>query len=892
MADYLSLVIDYFDDIEHLAPLPTSRQLTDAQFVSDTTREGALRRVMRYYVGRGMEAAKKLVEETVDSGEAEKRCLKDLVDAVGYFLASTHNLRILVSVRRKPAEDNQDVLCQHVSHWLEGIDEYEGYRERDIPIVDGGSVLATCAYRGVPLFGAVKDGKLHLNPLCRELFRDSDQANRLLTVRYSPAGPNPRHEVGVPLIFGKKMLGTFDFEQFEQEPTKDSPLNLERRALCSHLEWGRAISFLIAYLEDARATPDTRPPAFRSFQLLCAQLIAEVPIQDKQFMAIATDAFAEIVPVKNASLEQTLPVANDKCIQNRLIAPLRFRGPGDHGLSWEWDDSSNALLQSKSESEPGKTVTAMMTSYHALIQSLRPQDPGDTKFLTAIKRIIDALPLEENKIIEKAADAAQSALKIFSFLHKSLFAYLPDSAWEATPSTPRRYAWFLHVSCLDPTTGREAWVCNPDSDHPAERLAYCHTEEMEEILRQTNGIAKDDVVANLSQILEERARESGLQSFNRQAFEKVIDAIRTELPSDPDRDALIGALTARLSRPKSDVDESGEGKEALGFTLSVAKAGHPIVVPEINLSPNRSERDYGWFWKYTYTVIGIPFMLNAKCVAVLNIFRRRESSSDMNFFRIEERDKAQELAREINALFERLLVVEPFDRLSDETLRSGLSSLSCDLNARAINEEKKLIVIQSPFARSQASFDVIVKHVFDQAESPELCNPVHVPEDVRSYTDRSVVIRIGKGYKDDVMKLGQLSEMLGSIIRHAKRVFLFVSGRENVELNSVPAYAINVPFFSLDESLLQRDVKEEEELYSRWLLGTVMWSLSMGTSVMACREGCSHGAFREWVLGRGRTAERADFYSASDHLRKQSSWRPNKEVLVLTRWDEDRNRTQ
>jgi len=892
MADYLSLVIDYFDDIGHLAPLPTGKQLTDAKFVKDITREGALRRVMRYYVGRGMEEAKKLVEKNVGNIEAEKRCLQDLVDAVGYFLASTHNLRILVSVRRKVKEGKQHVLRQHVFHWLEGIDKYEGYRKADIPIVDRGSVLATCAYRGVPLFGSVEDKKLHLSSLCRELLSYSGQANRLLAaIRYSPAGPNPRHEVGVPLVFGKSMLGTFDFEQFEQKRTKGSPPNLERRALCSHLEWGRAISFLIAYLEDARGASGTRPAAFRRFQLLCAQLIAEVPIEDKQFMAIATDAFAEIIPVKNVRLEEELPVCDHKTSQSRLIAPLRFRGPGDHGLSWEWNESPGALLQSKSESEPGKTVTAMMTSYHALVQSLRPQDPGDGKFLTAITRIMDDLLVEENRIIEDSADAAKSALNIFSFLHKSLSDYLPDSGWEPKPSIPRRYAWFLHVSRFDPETGRQEWVCNPDSSDSNKRLAYCHTDEMDAILRETRARTDENVVFSLSKVLEERAQGSPLQRFNRNDFEKVVDNIRKHLPSEPNDADLIEAITARLSHSKSgEGDEIEEGPRALGFTRSVAIAGRPIVVPEINLSPNRSERDHGWFWKHPYTVIGIPFMLATDCVAVLNIFRRRESPSDMNFFRIEERDKAGELAQVVNALLAKLMAVEEFSVIPDKTLSERLLSLGSELNKRA-DIATKLIVIRSPFARSRESFDVLYNHLFGHhGRFKTLRTAVRLPDEERSYTNSNVVIRVENDHKDDAARHEKLHKLGGDLKRiseHAKCIFLFASRARDVELKSVPFYASRFPLLSYDESLLQRDTEDEDDLYFRWLLGTVLRHLSTGTRLLARRNTCNHASFRKQVLGCERTQERADFYWAVEHLQNRSLWRPNKELLLLNNWAEE-----
>jgi hypothetical protein len=904
MADYLSLVIDYFDDIEHLAPPPNSAELSRPDFVTRVNRDGALRGFMRYYVDRGMKKADELAKAgIVNTSRAEELCLRDLVDAVGYFLASGTQLRILVSVRRTDKKQTGRVLNHLVSHWLEGLrHEYQDNREKPILVEDMATVLATSAHRGVPLFGTIEErqGAKHLvlDDLWSKWLPNEKNSNgqKLETVPYSPAGPEPRYEIAVPLVFGKRVLGTFDFEQFALEPQSEPDVELDEREICAHLQWGRAITFLIAYLEDAKVGSDKCSSAFRRFQLLCAQLIAEVPVEDKQLTAIAADLFAEIAPVTHVRLETRLPDNTDT--SNRLIAQLRFRGSGDHRLSWEWDPSSAALLASKPESEPGKTVTAMMTSYHALVESLKPQELGDGKFLTAMDGILKDLDRNEANLVDVSRDARSSALKVFSFLNDSLHRYLLDPPADSdTPREPSKYAWFLHVHRFDSETGLQTWTCNPDSG--ALPLAYCYTQEMKDIVdharraaeaerekNQTERTADDFMIVALSQLLKERASE--LKSYNvaESRLERVINAIKADLSADPTDEDVIRAITARLSRSKSDGNESGEGKKALGFTLSVAKARRPIVVPEINLSPNRSERDHGWFWRYPYTVIGIPFVLGAECLAVLNVFRRRESNSDMDFFRIEERDNAGKLAEKVETLFTKLLAEKQFAFLSNETLLTGLLPLAQELDNRAV-EGKKLIIVQSPFARSSESFDVLVQHVFSKtAKSDNLRDPVHLPRDERSCSHRSVVLRISKDLKNDVNKLRQLGPELGSITKYAQRVFLFVSGREDVELESVPAYANHVPFVSVDESLLQRDIKDEEDLYCKWLLGTAMQSLSTKTRLLARRDGpWSHSAFREWVLERGRTAERADLYSASDHLKGRASWRLTKQILLLDHWD-------
>jgi hypothetical protein len=89
----------------------------------------ALRKVMRYYMKRGMAKARTLADpsrlapsdqEEDEKFRAEAKCLEDLVDAMGYFLAHISDLRIVVSVRRKLLDNEGSWILRHqVSHWLE-----------------------------------------------------------------------------------------------------------------------------------------------------------------------------------------------------------------------------------------------------------------------------------------------------------------------------------------------------------------------------------------------------------------------------------------------------------------------------------------------------------------------------------------------------------------------------------------------------------------------------------------------------------------------------------------------------------------------------------------------------------------------------------------------------
>jgi hypothetical protein len=931
MADYLSLVIDYFDDIDHLAKRPTAKQALNPEVMKRINHRGALRKILSYYVQQGMISADKQIKEGIkDLREAERGCLQDLVDAVGYFLATTTALRILVSVRRTGLRPEGPVLEPHVRHWLEG-DSNSTIQERlnaPIPIEDMKTVLATVAYRGVPLFGEIspEGDKMLLDKTWEKLFEDHHGAvtdAEITAVPYSAAGENPRYETAVPLVFGERLLGTFDFEQFELEPAGSLELELDERGLCAHLEWGRAISFLIAYLEDAkedaRLESGKRSEHFHRFQLLCAQLIAEVPVAAEHLREIATDTFAEIIPVEDVNVDENLTAEK---IKGRQFAQLEFRGGGNDWLTWKISETqsqspsqpedapprkvSRALLDSQIEAEAGKTVPAMMASYHALIQELQSK-PSDDPFLDAIERIIDDLQISERDLLDDPSlDAGESVLRVFSFLEDALRRSLRPQPGK--PHKVKDYAWFLHVLCFDSKTGDQALVCNPDPAEPEKRLAYCNTHEMEEIVNTVMSAPEAKRLEKFRDLLKHRAEESKSGKISPEELAKAIKEMETDLQGVPTEESLIRVITDWLCRPKKKhrpksretgenverqhSDVSDDEKRASGFTWAVARAGHPIVVPQINLSPNRSERGLGWFWREPYTVLGIPFKLNPgkpdeECIAVLNIFRRRESSSDMNFFRIDERDKARELANAFNTLLEKLVELKHYPVLSDEDLRAGLSELKRELIERARDKTKKLIVVQTPFARSAESFEEIREHVFANATEPEISNPVFRPEqENRSFTDRNVVIRLGEKDRGKPDKLNALGPKLAEDAGFATRVFLFVSNSEDIVQNEVPLYS---PYFQLhthDDSLLQRDgSSKEESLYSQWLLGKAR-TISSGTGVLARRTGrYSHSEFEAWALEFGKTTEQADYYRASGHLKKPAAWRPSNEVLSLAAFE-------
>jgi len=869
MADYLSLVIDYFDDLERLA-FPDTDNLNDEKVWRQLEHDGALRRVMRYYVGEAMKKAVDIAGDKVPVLEAEKLCLRDLVDAVGYFLASATDLRILVSLRRTKQIEDGKVLEQHVYHWLQEKTTKDRGR-KSIEIVNEKTVLATCAFLGVPLFGSIKteiDGEfLYLDKTCKDLLIDP-----LERVHYEQAGPNALYEVGVPLVFGKNMLGTFDLEQFNPQQRAQSDPSLSKLELCSYLQWARAISFLIAYIEDTRLQ-FRNSKAFERFVLLCAQLIAEVPVEPEHFMAIATHAFREIIPVTDAAIhDKPPPLADNGGARN--LAQMRFRGGGNQCLSWRVDESAKSLLRSTKEAEPGKTVAAMMTSYHALIENLPRQELGDNKFLRAIERILTELDEKEADLLDNSRGAGEALVNVFDFLHQALGRHLGNPLRE---SDSDKYAWFLHMRKYDSDDKSQYWVCDPNFAGAKEPFSYCYTQEVTEILeklrveRQTT----KDVRTALSKVLEARSNTHG------PGFQKVLAEINSLLASDSDNKSVVQAITSQISKRRP-LEE-----EIPSFTKSVADMGHVIVVPDINRSPNRSARGLGWFWSYTYTVVGVPFELGGERIAVLNVFRRRKSAIDNNFFRIEEREVAQRLADKVDSILAKLVISEEFKKPSDEMLDDSFATLRHSLETRSVGQSRgktKLIVVRSPFARSEESFEVISKHVFGERAHEDLRNPVRL-RDGKTVVGKVVLHRIEKNFKNSE-EFKRFSAGLPSIVEEVKYFFLFVADGEDLRVGAMPVY-LSVGL-EAEDSLLQRPIEEDEALYRTWVMGQAMdhISPSNGGRVLARSAGkWTHDKFKDWVVAHGVTNEKADLFQAGAHLRATASWRPTESLFCLNTWE-------
>ena len=895
MADYLSLVIDYFDDLKHLFQKNIT-DLNDKETLKQLSRDGALRRVMGYYVSQGMNKADECPAEK-SIREVEETCLQDLVDAVGYFLASSTKLRILVSVRRVSKDGNQ--LEQHVHHWPEEPKSISRNKE-PIPIIEFESVLGTCAYQGIPLFGPIEGDEKHLvlkvDKVCADLLRDPPT-----TVKYRQAGPNPRYEVGVPLIFGSKLLGTFDLEQFEPNPkVQSAPQGLTEIELCSYLQWARAIAFLLAYIEDTRDN-FSEFVAFERFVLLCAQLIAEVPVAPQQFLEIATNAFAEIVPVQNASIGKDTSTNGNKL---RKLAQLRFRGGGESILSWDIDKSAKSLMGSEVEAEPGKTVTAMMTNYHALMQVLPTQRFGDDTFREAIEKIIVELKDNETELLDPSRGASDALLNVFRFLNEKLRTHLMhplnefghehepfSQTRESAKSTkPNRYAWFLHLRRYDSEDENQYWVSDPDSPLAKTPLSYCYTQEVADILYEVKKTMAEESDAKraLATVLRGRVKNT---EFREEEFKKVIDEITNTLPDNAKEDDILQTIATQLSRRKRDKPDTPPGlmnddeEEIPSFTNSVAAGDRAIVVPDLNLSPNRSARDHGWFWRYTYTVVGMPFMLDKTCIAVLNVFRKRNDSIDNNFFRIEEREVAQELVNTVNELLTKLVRVERFEKPSEEKFDKEFASLRNYLVKLSTNNPEgktRLIVVRSPFARSEESFEVILKHLFGDGTDPSLHKPLRLKNWI---SDTVVVDRIDRGLKK-IEALREFALNLPTLIANTKCIFLFTANAQDLEIDGNPVYVGAIPADSYDDFALRRNTERDEDLYRRWLVGRVMDQIASESNVVARRiDNWTHEEFTQWVLNHGKEVEGADLYHAKRHLSDPQSWRPTKHLFCLNRWD-------
>jgi hypothetical protein len=641
LASYLALVIDYFDDKEN----------DDLRFSGGTEEEAAAYqrssssrlRVLAYYVGevlRVLEEPKptEAWRKAVEKGEY----LRDIIDAIGYFLTFENHHRILASVRKKvesPTEPSLELVYDHRLGRRASSDSTE-----KIPIEVGTSVLGTCAELGIPLYGCIEND-LWLRPqqLCIDCAPESDKPKLKQPIRYKSAGHQPVFEVAVPLVFGGRMLGTFDFELFSvdrpaaaesaTETARFKPLAIAGYQLAPFLEWSRAISFSMAFAEDALHPPEEQAgleachrQAYRRFRRLCAQIIANVNISPEHLISIGSEYLQDLMPIREAKLDREGVNASTSV---DISEPLRWRGQNLGRINIELEPDTEpgfpGLFLSKGTSRLAKSFVA---SFYSAALGPDPRPFGFSKF-PGLFEAVRATFREKVGALRKGDDFHERDPfgiigAYFVALDQSLREHLlvrghsPDS-WH-----PGRLGWFLYMTrCVPHGEREERAVLRCGS--PFARWAAMRTQEMHALLAQLRG--EEDRERAFIQILGDQGRE---------IWKEASACV-------PGTDAE-GMFLEALAGKEREYPIPGR-QHGLSLTTTTARLGIQNVA-DLNRSPLRSPRQREWFFRdEPYSVVAAPIFLEQEkaCVGVLQIFRRRDYIDDGNFFKNYEVQAIREL---------------------------------------------------------------------------------------------------------------------------------------------------------------------------------------------------------------------------------------------------------
>jgi len=712
LAEYLAQVLDYYEDCDNKRDFEPA---TPEAYERYHTREKVRRQIMDYYVSQTLAEADVLAPEPPGLSAQERWAfLQHVIDAVGYLVGFEKDLRIMVSLR----ERNGDQLHEAVHH---GLPRTAGTAGAPLPVGTDRSVLGNCAELGIPLFGVVEDKRaLRLDELCLRILRPQER-QRLpgVSVPYLPCGnAEPRYEVAMPLIFGRHLLGTLDFELFALSDATDASVNeeleqvrLEGHELRGFLGWARAIAFCRAYrmhqgvweVEGAAALDIKR------FQRLCAQAIANARIGPDQENGLAAEYFRELIPCGEP---QIIPEGGDGSTDPDGIA-LIFRGRRLGELRIEGEhrspESGTPAFPEHPGKGPGGVVEKLMTAYYtsALLAAEVSRDDS-AEFVKALGRVQKALELSRAATADPSRNAGEVVMEVCQRLHLALESEFGTPSLEYLSHNPSRYAYFLHLDHFDPQRNQTYLYCGNESHSVA--WARADTEEMRDYIKSI--VDKPNEPERRQALLEVLAAAGQTdESQNREFCDRLA---RQGYTAATVRDVLLKVLLSG-ERPL-------ESREKTSFTRHVHQSREVQSAIEFNMSPFRSPRITGWFWKQSYSIIGVPILLGGEVIAVLNILRRRRDRDDFSFFKQREVDAARELKDFVSAELGNLIDCREFsvawqppqDGEKPASL-PGLRDLADRLHEAIEEIQPRILTVACSFARRRDWLDTLCHRAFGNA---------------------------------------------------------------------------------------------------------------------------------------------------------------------------------
>jgi len=792
MASYISLVVDYYDDRGNPVLVPPAEVAHDSDYVRSSA---SRRRVLAYYVGSALKVLDgDLTADTERVKVEQHQYLRDIIDAVGYFLTFESKHRILASVRRKVKrgeDDNLDLVYDH------GFDRYQEGPAEQIPIAAGESVLGTCAHLGVPVYGRVEEARwLRPDPLCLDCAPAADREILGRGIKYKSAGHHPAYEVGLPLVFGGDVLGTFDFELFSVDhgPAQgaEAPV-IKGHELWPFLEWARAITFCMAYADDALheqlyhgGLAPAQRAAYRRFQRLCAQIIANVAIPKDVLTSIAGEYLREMIPIQKLRLvpasdaggghEKAIEDAALPCITPDLIEELHWRGQhlGTIELTMDRDTVPprgvfpGPLLSAGTSRLAQSFIVSFYTAAHSADQWADFDSNGFKGSLRAVKVAFaeKVAAFKQRKEFEDT-DPYGIIESYFGLLDQALRERLLFPGGNGPgPWQPAPHGWFLYMAqCVEDQDGTERAILRCGS--PFARWASMSTQELGPLI--TKVLKSPEWERAFARIVGESLGREILQDPRRRSasLEESLECL------------FIEAL-ARRDREYPDPHR----KQEPSLTTTTARLKRVQSIMDLNRSPLRSTRRREWFFgDQAYSVIALPILLDGKdnCIGVLQIFRRRDVIDDVLFFKNDEiqavRDLGEVIREEIAEAVEYLRIPVIKDRAGTKGFTSAVDKLGNMVRDRIAKKRSPIVVVCDFLADATYSERFLEKYILAECQTYTIHQLMREEDRDLDMMSRPVVCVLSSG-EEMFPEPIELKRKLGALTNSVNRdrlVVIFVS---------------------------------------------------------------------------------------------------------------------
>lgn len=674
-AKYYSLIVDYHDD--HKNPL---LQVDSEPFWNEIDQLELNRQALRYYVGIAYTAIRQRKQEEIQ----DYSFLQPIAQVVGYLNPFRNRLRVKVSIRR--ADWNKGSLVIVAEHGLTGTEN-----RGDIAINDDGSILARVARCACPIFGEIdaNHASLSCDELCERLMPDEVRNSlSLRSLPYRRVCDNTVYEVALPLVFGGVVMGTLDIEFFDPDRLdrshlEDEDLPVRPQMLTALLDWARAISFLIAFEEDWQSRSpywelaDKERQAFDEFLGICLSVLAYVPIQEEHVQSIMSSYLNAIARVGDISFQR---------IENldRQDRDLRFNKD-----RWIWTGTSFSGVAAVAKDEHARRIKGNAFFHNERAEDCQIDshllrlagclisanwgfaDRANGKaidFLAKIEMLASVFPGDE---LKEATSLSASDLLAATMLHLHglLQKYLAPGGVESGSGS--NHGWFIY--CGDFDSKLDASVYR--SGREGNRLAFIGSKEFrrmwEEISSEMPGHATFDRIMLAAQ------DRIGKSSYLSQLYSEKRHLIVEGRLTIADFSELLNETLASRTFCRS-------AGLARSLTLRIADRCTAEIVHDLARNPNRSSDYSEWFFgSNPYSLIGIPVVLHGRCVAVVQILRRRTSRDEMDFFSQKEFDSVCRLGKQIEGFLAsniEFIDLDPDGEVSGENpyLRSDINRL-CDL---------------------------------------------------------------------------------------------------------------------------------------------------------------------------------------------------------------------